>query len=261
MFSRHDPRNHLFYCFKTCSWQNEWTGKSNSLPSAITSVCQELCPGGGLSRHTPGQTLPATAADGTHSTGMHSCIKLIFQSHLWVLHPLHSCVSGTSTRILGVTSECFTHFTVVFQVHWCGTLMQILRVTCECFIHFIVVFGYAGADPQSHLWVLHPLHCCVSGTSTWILRVTCDCFIHSTVVFQVRRCDSWESPVSASSTSLLCSRYAGTEPDYRKDRIKHYIVGELQFSRALRYTTTNINIDKQTNNSSSAGLWHTQQLT
>ena len=38
--------------------------------NVFTSVCQEFCPqGGGV--HPPRQT--ATAADGTHPTGMHSC--------------------------------------------------------------------------------------------------------------------------------------------------------------------------------------------
>ena len=90
---------------------------ANSLPSAtklrqgniFTSVYQEFCPRGGgclpqcmlrytpplwadtpLSRHPPGQThthradptpgQTATAADGTHPTGMHSCCKS-FEKH------------------------------------------------------------------------------------------------------------------------------------------------------------------------------------
>ena len=90
---------------------------ANSLPSAtklrqgniFTSVYQEFCPQGGwvsasvhaaihtsplgrhpLSRHPPGQThthradptpgQTATAADGTHPTGMHSCCKS-FEKH------------------------------------------------------------------------------------------------------------------------------------------------------------------------------------
>ena len=74
----------------------------------FTSMCQEFCPQGGcvsqyalgqtsphpLGRHPPGQTPPgqrlplwadtpptiATEADGTHATGMHSRLKILFYS-------------------------------------------------------------------------------------------------------------------------------------------------------------------------------------
>ena len=42
--------------------------------NVFTSVCQEFCPQGGV--HPPGQTpsrQTATAVDGTHPNGMHSC--------------------------------------------------------------------------------------------------------------------------------------------------------------------------------------------
>ena len=54
--------------------------------NVFTTVCQEFCPHGGVGgvvhlppgRHSPGQTPPlsqtATAAYGTHPTGMHSCV-------------------------------------------------------------------------------------------------------------------------------------------------------------------------------------------
>ena len=67
--------------------------------NVFTSVCQEFCPQGGrvhtplwadLGRHPPRQTphstvttspKMATAADGTHPTGMHSCLMWILD--LW----------------------------------------------------------------------------------------------------------------------------------------------------------------------------------
>ena len=61
----------------------------------FTSVCQEFCPQGGVCLpqcmlgYTPPRADPpwsdpppqqtATAADGTHPTGMHSCINLVLQ--------------------------------------------------------------------------------------------------------------------------------------------------------------------------------------
>ena len=72
---------------------NEAVRKCNYRPqqylrkgNVFTTVCQEFCPHGGgggvvhlpLGRHSPGQTPPlpqtATAAYGTHPTGMHSCV-------------------------------------------------------------------------------------------------------------------------------------------------------------------------------------------
>ena len=118
-------------------------------------------------------------------------------------------------------------------------------------------------DPQSHLLGIHQLYVFISGMPAWILRVTVRdsptlrfCFryagmdpqshllgIHQLYgfLFQVCRHGSSESPVRDSPTlRFFCFRYPGRDPDSRERSIKRYVVGQLHFSRALKYSTSGL---------------------